>query len=151
MSVELIMQRSSLGLSPVDQIGIEAINKIPFGKEVKAKITQPRNAKFHRLFFGLLNLVYGSQDKYATLEGLLDAVKIAIGHCDELVTLDGKLCMIPRSISWAEMDEASFRQFFDRAVTIIIEKILPGTNKKDLEQAVMDILKEPGPNQLMRA
>lgn len=150
MATELMMQRAASGLVPVDQMGMEAMGKIAFGKNVKCVVTQPRNIKFHALFFALLNLVYINQDMYATLEGLLDAVKIAIGHCDELVTLDGKLCMIPRSISWAEMDDLSFRDFFDRAVNIIIEKILPHTSKKDLEQEVFNLLKEPGPEQLMR-
>ena len=40
----------------------EKAKKIKPLKEVKCKITQPRNIKFHRKFFALINLVYDNQE-----------------------------------------------------------------------------------------
>ena len=102
------------------------------------------------MYFALLNLVFDAQDTYPTLDGLLDAIKIGLGHCDERTTLDGKLFMVPRSISFASMDQTQFSQFFDRTVNLIITHILPHTTKADLEERVFEVLGEPGPSALER-
>lgn len=151
--MELVMQRAAQGFVAIDQMGIEVLGKIPFGKEVKITVSnrETRSLAHLRLYWGLIQLVYPSQDKYATAEGLSDAIKIAVGHCDECVGLDGKLFYVPRSISFSAQDQASFSQFFDRAMTVIIEKILPHTNKKDLEREVCNALKISPPEQLMRS
>lgn len=150
MSHNIIMRREGKGLFPIDQLGIDALSRIPDGGSVTAVVTQSRNLRFHKMFFGLLSLVYGNQDQFATMDGLLDAVKVSIGHFDERTSLDGRMFVVPRSISFAKMDNESFRQFYDRALSVILEKVLPNTNKEDLEQAVYDLIREPGPKQLER-
>ncbi len=39
-----------------------------------------RNPGHHRKFFALLDVVFQTQSKFATKDGLLDALKIALGH-----------------------------------------------------------------------
>lgn len=53
---DIIMVRRGAGLVPAFPSDAEAISKIPMGMEVKAKVTQARNLKFHRKAFGLMNL-----------------------------------------------------------------------------------------------
>lgn len=150
MSTDIIMQREGSSLIPTDKFGIDAVANIAFGCFVRVVITQPRNIKFHRLFFGLVNLVFENQTQFATRDGFLDALKVSVGHCDDRSGINGKQFIVPRSISFAAMDNEQFRQFYDQVLTVILEKILPNTNKKELEQQLFDILKEPGPNQLER-
>lgn len=50
------MVRRGAGLVPAFPSDAEAISKIPMGMEVKAKVTQARNLRFHRKAFGLMNL-----------------------------------------------------------------------------------------------
>ena len=137
-------------LAACDNFGMEELQRLSYGEQFKVKITRPRNVKHHRMAFALLKLVFDNQDQFATLVGLLDAIKIGLGHCDERVTLDGEKFYAPRSISFASMDETTFSQFFDRMVNLIIEKILPHTTKEDLERQVFDILGEGGREQLER-
>jgi hypothetical protein len=63
-------------------------------------------------------------------------LKLNIGYFD-LVTIPGEvptqICKL-RSISFAKMDEASSRQFFDKAVAFIVADLLPGIDKADLER-----------------
>ncbi len=74
---------------------------------------------------------------------------LAIGHSEERRTIGGETYFMPRSISFAKMDQTAFRAFFDRAVELIITKIVPIT-KDHLEQRIYDILGEPGPRDLER-
>lgn len=55
---DIMLIRRGGGLVPVNQSDVEALEKIPFGKELRGQITQMRNGKFHRLTFALLNLAF---------------------------------------------------------------------------------------------
>lgn len=152
MGISLSMRRG-LGLKALvclDEAGEEMLTQLPFDTAFVVKISQPRNSKHHRLFFTLMNEVYKNQTTFATLEGMLDAIKVAIGHCDERVSVTGTKFYVPRSISFAAMDQTAFRQFYDKAVDVILNHILPHTKKADLEQRLCDIMKVPGPDQLNR-
>lgn len=145
--LSIIMEKTPQNtLAASDAVGSEDISKIPLGEEVFVKITRPRNPRHHRLAFALLNVVFDAQDRYATLDGMLDAIKVAVGHCDERTTLDGKLFIVPRSISFSAMDQTAFKQFYDKMLKVVLENILPHTHKEDLEQQIYNILGERGPN-----
>jgi hypothetical protein len=126
-------------LRPVDPVGEDAIAKIKHGEIVAVDLIRPRNGKFHRLFMGgLLALIYENTDgRFKSIDHLLTVVKIGIGHADLITLKDGTERWHPRSISFAKMDEDSFRAFFNRAVDYIIANILP-VDKPDLEREVYE-------------
>lgn len=146
--IDIILRRHGNSLIPIDALGIDAINGIAQNEDVRAAITRPRNLKFHRKFFALLQVVFETQTFYPTLEGLLNAIKIALGHCEEILGIDGKIHTAPTSISFAAMDEQSFTEFYERALDLIITKILPNATQKDLEEQVYAILGGPTPNDM---
>ena len=137
-------------LFATDPVGIDTLREIGMGEMVRCQITRPRNVKHHRMFFALMQVVFQAQTHFATLEGMLDAIKIATGHFEEIKGLDGCLYIKPKSIAFANMGQDSFKEFYNKALDLILTKILPMTDREDLEQAVFDILREPGPNQLRR-
>ncbi len=157
MAVTLFLTKRPDAFIATDHAMIEAMNGIKNGETVKAVITVPRNLQHHKLLFALLNLVWKSQPEpqmFPTVESLLDTLKMATGHVKEVRTVtqthDGKfswsVILVPDSISFAAMDQVSFREWFDSAVRIILERVLPNCNKADLEQQVYDMLREPGPD-----
>lgn len=136
-------------LVPVDALGEGELFK-NVGKEIKIKPTKPRNPKFHRLFFGMIGVVFEHQEQYPTLEGMLDAIKIAVGHCDKIIGIDKKTYFIPRSISFAKMDQESFEQFYNRAFNLVITAILPNIGKDYLEQEIFTMCGLLGPEDCRR-
>lgn len=74
------------------------------------------------------------------LEHLLDGLKIALGHFDTYRLPTGEAVVKPRSISFAKMDQVSFGQFYDRALRLILTRILPRMQRSDLEARIHDIL-----------
>lgn len=64
--------------------------------------------------------------------------------------LDGSTYPHPKSIAFAKMDQLAFASFFDRAVELIINRILPLTSQADLEERLYTILGEPRPSDLQR-
>ncbi len=89
-----------------------------------------RNLGHHRKFFALLDVVFQTQSKFATKDGLLDALKIALGH-HMTWRVEGREILRPKSISFAAMDQTAFESFYDGAVALILERLLPNTDRAD--------------------
>lgn len=136
MATELFMRRKLGSLWPIDAEGEAAMRDLPTDADVRVTIRRARNVQFHRLFFGLLNLVAQSGGPYDSADQLLTVVKIGIGHVDGIVLPDGSMAWHPRSISFAKMDETEFRAFYDRAVDFIIKHVMPGTSESALRAEV---------------
>lgn len=115
-------------LVPDDPKAKAAIAKVGHGEHVQADIKRPRNLAHHRLFFALLNLVFENQEYFRSVDDLLDALKIAIGHTKTVVLKSGEH-KVPLSISFASMDQAAFNEFFDRAADFLCTEVVPNMDK----------------------
>lgn len=146
--LEVLMQKKLGRLIAYDSVSIDLIDTLKEGAVVTARLTQARNIQHHRLWFALLQTVYSAQTLFTTLDEMHDAIKVATGYCEERKLIDGTTYWHPKSISFAKMDQTEFRAFFDRAVDIIITKILPNASQADLEARIYEILGEPGPQSL---
>lgn len=147
MAEEVLLMREGSKLAACDPVSAEAIERIGHKEQVKATIVRIRNPRHHAKFFVMLSEVFKNQSKHATLEDLLSAVKIGIGHCTWVsITLRGLpvTVAIPKSISWAKMGQTSFEQFYNRAVEYILADILPGLGNEELEARVLEILTTKG-------
>ena len=100
---------------------LEKAKKIKPLKEVKCKITQPRNIKFHRKFFALINLVYDNQEHYNNIEHLRRDLTVASGYYTKRITIHGEEITEPKSISFSKMSELEFSELYS-AMLDSIEK-----------------------------
>ena len=134
------MRRHMGALRPIDAAGEQALAEIPHGELVRVTIRRPRNVQHHRKFFALIAAIYPHQDLYPTEETLLAAIKVALGYGESIKLPDGRTIIVPGSISFAKMDQKAFAEFYDRALTLILARILPSVNKADLEREIDEIL-----------
>ncbi len=130
------------GLVPLDDIDWEQKRQLRLGSDVRVHVTMPRNIKFHRKFFALLNITFDNlpekiqkERHIDNIEELLSLIKIHMGYYD-IVQVDGRNVINLHSISFAKMDETAFRQFYDLAVTDILHCFLQGTDREELLQEV---------------
>lgn len=121
-------------LRPVDEAGIEALRKIKNGAILKVEVKQPRNIRAHRLFWGLMSLVWEQldQEEYPTVEDLAARVKIATGHRTRIDLGKGMVGFVPKSIAFHKMDETAFREFLDRSIDLVVTRILPGVTDAEI-------------------
>lgn len=146
----LTMFKSGEALMAADQDAVNALKAIPQGAHLTVKVSVPRNIRQHRLLFALLHIVFEAQPeprRFPTIESLLDAIKLATGHVREVRDLHGRTHIVPDSIGFGRMDQVAFQQWFDAAKNVILDKILPGVQKSDLERQVMDLLRMHGPEE----
>ena len=166
MATDIYLVREGSGLAAADPFSMETIEGLGRGEMVLCKLSRPRNPGHHRKFFALLGVAFRAQSRYPTLDHLLEAVKIGIGHYDvvnvrstpalleaikdalgiyqiilpSLPPLISIPLIQPRSISFAKMSQESFEQFYDAAVLYVLTEILPGVERADIEAQVLEIL-----------
>ena len=128
------------GLKPADALAEEVFNGLPLNAEVMAEVTRPRNLGHHKKFFALLKLVYENQETYETMDALLIAFKVALGHYYPVTLKGGQVACIPKSISFAKLDQIAFEAFWDKACNLVVTKFLPGVEREELEAQVMELV-----------
>ncbi|HEX7041603.1 MAG TPA: DUF1367 family protein [Trueperaceae bacterium] len=102
-----------IGWGPNDQAYLA---KLGPGECLECDTRKARNPAHHRRFFALLQAAFAGQNKYQRIGDLLIELKLRAGWYDEYVTAEGKLVYVPKSISWARMDQETFEEFYGDAV-----------------------------------
>lgn len=135
--MDLYLCKRMSSLVPVDDTGKDALASIGAGEIVRVKLSRPRNLGHHRKFFSMLQLVFENQERFPTIEHLLTAVKVEAGlYEDAPIDLNGRLVYVPKSISFAKMDQAAFDEFYLAAIAACC-RLLPHLNAEDIEQEVL--------------
>jgi hypothetical protein len=134
-----VILRKELGcFRPVCDEGEGILRRMTLGQQVMVKFSFPRNTGHHRKFFALMQLIFNNQSHFATMDHLLAAFKFACGHTEKIRTTRG-IIEVPKSISFAKMDQAEFEAFYNRAVDFVTEEVIPGLNKDDLANEVAEL------------
>lgn len=141
MTTVLLRKRLGGALDPIDDCGRDVLAKFGAGTVLKAEITKPRNIKFHRKYFAMLNLIFQNQDHYKSLDDLLDVCKLRIGHVRTIETRHG-IERVPASISFAKMDDIAFEDIYERTFQWAVTEVIPGLQRQDLDSEVEDELRE---------
>ena len=143
MSNELrsrIFTKRNGGLFPADVEAATGFARMKDGLSYLVNVHRPRNIQHHRKLFALLNLVQDSTEKWATVETLLEDLKLATGLFETRVSaLTGMPYPVPKSISFASMSQDEFEQWFDRAVDLISKQVLD-MDRAELLGEIEDIL-----------
>lgn len=124
------------GLAPVDDAAKEGIGAYGNGEIIRVKLYRDRNPRHHRLFFGLLKLVFDNQDKYLSTEALRFAITVQAGYVDEIRLQGDTVALKPRSIAFHSMDQNEFKLFYDAALKAIPE-LLPALAGVDWERELL--------------
>lgn len=107
------------------------------GTWIRMEWARPRNGRFHRKFFALLQLVADNSEVYDTAEKALVAVKLVTGHFDLMVHPEtGEILQIPRSISYDSMEQGEFDTFYSAAIDAVLRHILPTMDRETADQLI---------------
>jgi hypothetical protein len=113
-------ERMAGALRPIDQESLDEMSKLPIGRALHVEVKQPRNAAHHRLFWALCARIANARG--VDSENIADVLKIATGHFTLVRTRSYGDVHIPKSISFAKMDQTEFRTFFERCVLVVYEE-----------------------------
>jgi hypothetical protein len=131
----LYLKKTLSGFAPADEPSRELWTKYKLGEVYRADVVKPRSYQHHKLAFALLNLTYENQERYPTFELFRKAIAIAAGHTEELITVEGEVLQLPKSISYDSLDEIEFTKVFGSMMTVCA-KLLHGMGLEELEAEV---------------
>lgn len=135
----LVFRKELFGLAATDDASEAALRSIKLGECLEVKLKRPRNLQQHRLFWALMQKVYENQEHYTSPEQVCTAFKFATGHVESIKTARGVI-QVPKSISFAKMDQIAFGAFFKKAVDFCVQEVIPGLKSEDLEREVMEMV-----------
>lgn len=141
--MKLLLLNTAQGLKPVCDSDFEENRKLKIGEVYSAVINRPRNPKFHRKYFALINCAYDNlpesiSDKYPTSEIFRKAVEVMAGHCELSYSLDGEQILIPKSISFSSIDESEFQKIYNGILDILLKHVFAGVDRSEIESQLIN-------------
>lgn len=118
----------------------EDFAKVGEGEILRVEYRRPRNIRFHRKYFALLRVAFQNQDYYATEQQFRTALLIGLGWCDTFIRQNGEVLYIPKSLSFAGMDEDEFEKVYNDTLDYLVREMVPGADPRALNNAALQIL-----------
>lgn len=134
--VDFWAYRRGSALWPVDGESAEIMAKLQADKPMHIEAKMPRNARHHRKFFKLVNVIANGIgcSPLALRRHLLKRT----GHVVAIKMRDGFVIEYPASISFASMDQTEFNEFYNQCVDIIVTDL--GIRRPDILEQVKDLI-----------
>lgn len=144
---EIVLTKLPSGaLAPADAQAAEFIAKLKLGGAVKAKVSQPRNYRFHKKLFALLNLAFESWEPEGkeykgervakNFDQFRNDVTVLAGFYDTTVTLKGDVRLVAKSISFANMEQDDFDKLYNAVVNVLLARVLTKYTRDDLDEVI---------------
>lgn len=143
---DIHLTRTPSGLVPSDQMAADWLARVPMGKPVNATVKLPRNGKFHRKFFSMLNVAYSNHDwpdmqsQFGPVKTSFDMfreyVTVKAGHYEADLTPQGEIRARAKSINFAQMDEEEFGRLYSDVLDVILAEFLSNWTTGDMDRAV---------------
>jgi hypothetical protein len=119
MDIYLVKQLNNT-LKAANDSDLEKLNKIKMNEMVKCVMTKPRNIKFHRKFFSLINMVFQNQEVYSDIDNLREELTKACGYFDSYINHKGITVYKAKSISFSKMDNTEFEELYNKFLDVIV-------------------------------
>jgi len=132
MAEVIYVRRRGNKLEPCSLVDEEALNELPEGKDFSATIARTRSTKQHRFFWALLQKICENNETYRRPEQLLLWLKVKLGYVEQVRFHDDQVWWVPQSISFNAMGQDEFKKFFDAALDVIVEEVIPDINQYEL-------------------
>jgi len=103
-----------------------SLKRLSVGEALEFEYKLTRNYKFLQKFFVFVKAVYdieAIQNEFSSVEHLRAALTIQAGYFEYVKGFNGALFVMPKSIAFKNMDEASFDQFYAKIMQVVLEKL----------------------------
>lgn len=136
-------------LYPDNDDAAESISKLKLGSPVKVKWSKPRNYRFLKKFFCMLDVGFEAWEPTEEYKGRVvkkdreifrENVIITAGFKYLVVDINGNVRWRAESISFANMDDERFEKVYSQVANVILEKILHNYTRADLDNVVEKLL-----------
>jgi len=149
---EIVLMKTAGGvLAPVDQAGIDYLQKLKVGAGVSVTIKRHNNVKYHRKLFALANYAFDCWEPQAIehrgqvvekqFDQFRDDITILAGFYSTRVRLDGTVRLIADSWSFAKMDDDKKEALFNGIINAVLKHILTKSTREDIDNIIENLLR----------
>lgn len=142
----VLMARVGGQLVALDGLAEADLERFPQRKPLKVTISQPRSTPQNRLYRALLRKTIENfpEDPFGMAEpldedALHEWVKFELGYTRRIRDRHGER-EVTRSIAYDEMDQPTFKAFFDRVKALIETRFFPGIDSPAFEAEIRAML-----------
>lgn len=133
------------GSTPADHEGLgkfeRRLETMPPGSWMRIEWSTPRNGPHHRKMMALFQLVTECSEIYNTVDKVMHAVKLIVGHCDMVPDpRTGELTPAPKSIAFNAMSQEDFEPFYEAAIDGVLQYILPTMSRETADRLLDHIV-----------
>ena len=129
---------TATGLKPLYDSDFDEKKKLKIGETYAVEIKKERNFEFLKKFFALIKLGHeNTKLKGIPFDAYRAYVTMKAGYADVYETPRGKFAL-PKSISFAKMDETEFQKLYDGSIQIIMNDI--GSDRETIERELLNFL-----------
>lgn len=121
-------------LVPVDARAQAICAEVGEGKKALVHVHTPRYPDHHRFAFAVLQKIADGIGK--PVELVLLWIKHETGRCDYVRMPDGTTVLSPQSIAFESMDQKEFQGFWNDALEVVKEKMLPHMDGQHYDEIV---------------
>lgn len=124
------------------------------GEIAQVETTIPRNYRFHKKFFSLLNLgfdawepprqrkTYKGHPVQKNFEQFREDITIAAGFYEQTFDLKGRMKLKAKSIAFAKMDDAEFEKVYSAVADVLLEQVLTTyAGRDELDEIVEKVMR----------
>ena len=133
--MKIYVKNTLSGLIPIYDSDFEGKRKLKIGQEYKADIKKPRNLKFHKKFFALLNIGHQNTKLNMSFEFYRSYVTMKSGYYIAYETARGVM-VLPKSISFASMDETEFEELYNSVISVVMMDL--DVSRYDIERELIN-------------
>lgn len=135
---EFLFQKGATGLVPACEEATDWLRKKKLGAVIMVEPREMRNGKFFKKWFALLDMAYSywsetvqpiefrGQPVRPSFQRFRKDMTILCGYYEAVTNLKGEMRLEADSISWAEMDEDTFRKLYDATIQVLLSKVFNG-------------------------
>lgn len=120
------------GLLPADARAVTIMQEIGENKRALIHVHTARYPDHHRFAFAVLQKIGDAIGK--PVEVVLLWIKHETGRCDYVRMPDGTTVLSPQSIAFESLDQKEFQDFWNDAMVVVKEKMLPHMDDKAYEE-----------------
>jgi len=122
-------------LIPSDQASWDALKKKKMGSTVATETKRARSPDHHRKFWAVMTKVFENQQtEFPTVDAMVDAIKVEIGHTELLMRITSEVVLVPKSISFHDMGQDEFNEFYKKVIDCVCEFIIPGATPEEVNE-----------------
>ena len=136
---------------PASEDDAELLSKVKTGETVRLTLVRPRNIKFHRKYFALLNLAFdyweppqGKDMEGVTAQRNFDRfrgdIAILCGYYDATYRLNGDVRLEAKSISFGSMSEDTFEDLYSKTINVVIDRVCTQYTEDQMRKQVENLI-----------